>query len=324
MSAAPQPDDSAPPDNAGASAGGTGQPPSGSSPPPPGATEPPGSDDDGFYREQPLSRSQSEGVIIGDRAVGIVLARGRKSAPYPAGKYRADALLPLDAETGTLFAVRTGTIMTDIMSMTVQSLDRADVDVELCCVVYVDDASDVIDEREPEAKLDLVVEAAARAVFGRFTSEQLNGVGPAPVNFETLIREIHTACVNDFKTGRGVAGLTIQRIDFGEGEWVVREDEGDAAPIATPPQGAPPTPAPPADDAQLLDLLDRNPALLKEVVAACLSEATSLGMLPADAGRFDAIQDAQAVLLRDQRLRLRLMVRGTLPAFKGGAGSGTP
>ena len=324
MSAALQPDPT-PPDPAAA---GAGQPPT--SPPtnppsPPGPTETTLSPDDRFYSECLLSRSNPQEVTIGDRDVGIVLAGGTKSAPRVAGTYLADALLPHDAESGTLFAVRSGAMLVDLAPLTVQSLDRADVDVELCCAVQVTSPRDLIVEREPEAKLEIVVASAVRSVFGRYTAVQLNGAGPNPPDSATLIQAIRDLCTKDFQAGRGVAGLEIQRLDFNDG-WAVNEEdvlEAEDPPSPAPSAASTPT-SPPSDDAQLLDLLHRNPELLKEVVAACLSEATSLGMLPADARRFDAIQAVQARLSSGQRMSLRQMLRGALPDFKGGGGSGTP
>ncbi|MFN8484615.1 MAG: hypothetical protein U0768_16375 [Anaerolineae bacterium] len=274
------------------------------------------SPNDRFYTEYPLSTASQDEFEIGDRDVGIVLTQGRKYGPFPPGVYTAPDLLPTGADAGTLCAVRSGGLIVDVLDLMVQSLNRVNIKLALSCEVQVVASEELADERDPHDKLKILVDSAARSVFGRYTSEQLRGSGANPPSSETLIKAIRDTCDTDFHDGRGVRGLRVLRIDFAGG-WVMAEAEREQPQPAL-------QPAPPPDDEQLVERLLGKTELLKAVAAACLAEATRLGMLPADADRFDAILDAQAILPRDQGQRLRQAMRTVVPDFKGGTGSGTP
>ncbi|MFN8476154.1 MAG: SPFH domain-containing protein [Anaerolineae bacterium] len=316
MSAVPQPDGSTLPDPA---TPGAGQPPA---TPPPDAAPPAPSEKtvaatDRFYAAYPLSRANRQNLGIGERAAGIVVVNGRKSASFPPGSYAVDDLLPSGVPSGTLYVVRTGSMIVHLPVITVQSLDRWDIDVELVCAVQVISPAELIDERDPEEKLDLVLSSAARSAFGHYTIDELSDSGKTGVDMDALLQGIRDTCERDFQAGRGVAGLRIQRIDF-DAPWEIVDEE---ALKARPAPAA--EPAPPPDDAQLVDLLAKNPPLLNEVAAAFLSELTTLSVLPPDRRRFTAIQDAQGLLDTGQRRRLRELIHNALQGLGEGAGNGS-
>ncbi len=170
--------------------------------------------DDRFYDAYSFSRSDPRRAVIHDRAVGIVVAQGKKSDPYYPGDYPFESLLADGAQSGTLYIVRTGLMTLQLPPIIVQSLDRCDVDLNLHCCVQVTSPADLVDEPDPKGKLVLIVQTAARYTFGRYTSQQLGNPCTDCVDVETIGQRLNEICINDFQAERGVAGVILDRLDF--------------------------------------------------------------------------------------------------------------
>ncbi len=178
-------------------------------------------DGDELYEAFPLSRSNPIDAEIYDGAKGVVVRQGQKTVLDP-GTHFFDTLLPSGFHRGMLYIVPIRLRTLKLPPMTVQSLDRWDVDLDLYLCVEVISPEKLIDEPNPSDKLLSIVTTAARYTFGCYTANLLDNTDGQHVDIQTVGQRINDICSKELETERGVAGLKFHRVDF-DVPWQLRQ-----------------------------------------------------------------------------------------------------